>query len=72
MGTALGLQFKSAEHLVNCAAELIMDAAGVLKDAGDCVGMQRLEELAVTTAAEVRKLQQRRAVIEDKEGEIAA
>ena len=72
MGIALSLHIRSAEHLVNCAADLIMDAAGVLKDAGDCAGMQRLEELAVTTAAEVTKLQQHLAVIEDKDGETAA
>ena len=72
MGAALSLQFKSGEHLVNCAAELLMDAAGVLKDAGDCVGMQRLEELAVTTAAEATKLQQHRAMIEHKDGETVA
>ena len=72
MGIALSLHIRSAEHLVDCAADLIMDAAGVLNDAGDRIGMARLEELAVTAAAEVTKLQQHRAVIEGKDGEAAA
>lgn len=60
MCNSLALQLKSAEHLIDCAAEMIMDAAGVLKDAGDLAGMQRLETLAVTVAAEVTILQAQR------------
>jgi hypothetical protein len=44
-----------------------MDAAGVLNDAGDRIGMARLEELAVVVATEGTKLQAQRAVIEASE-----
>lgn len=57
----------SAETLINCAAAMVLDAAHVLKDAGDSAGVQRLEELATIIAAESSTLQAQREAITTSE-----
>ena len=56
MNSLLTLQIASAATLIDSAAELILDASVVLKDAGDTDGAQALEQLSVTVAAELKTI----------------
>jgi hypothetical protein len=49
-------QLKAAESLIDSAAELIMDAGGLLGDVGETEAMRRLEELAVAVCHEGTQL----------------
>jgi hypothetical protein len=49
-------QFKAAESLLDSAADLIMDAVGLLRDVGETEALRRLEELAVAVCHEGTQL----------------
>jgi hypothetical protein len=60
MTYVLPSQFLSAETLVNDAADLLFDAAAILKDAGDGEGEQDLCALNDSVARAAEKLRQKR------------
>jgi hypothetical protein len=58
-------QLASAEALLESAADLVLDAAGVLNDAGDTGGVHKLEAIGISVACEMEDLKRRREKLQE-------